>query len=192
MQLLKRLSLRLRPNGDASFHLDQVPAVAYLLQHRDEQKGNRARTRGDTPTASLYRMYEYFVTGFMNGLRTEIEYFFNKPWPVSAIPDPKDPDPQRYAILSVLPFYLTIAFNRLIERGLPRAAPAIITAEMEDELRSRPRVLEKEPLWVAAVPKLDEALVIPDHRGLRTEEDTMSARFRDMNIIAETPHVLFV
>lgn len=174
------------------FRLDQVPTVAWLLDHREERQGPRALSRGNTPTASLYRMYEYFVTGFMNGLRTEIEWFFNRPWPVSDIPDPQDPDPQRYAILAVLPYYLTIAYNRLIERGLPRAAPAIITLEMEDRLKALPRVLENEPSWVTTVPKLKEVLVIPDHRGLHPEEDTISPQFLAMDIVAATPHVLFV
>jgi hypothetical protein len=30
-------------------------------------------------------------------LRNELEYFFNRAeWPVNAIPDPKDTDPQRF------------------------------------------------------------------------------------------------
>ena len=70
-----------------------------------------AMTRGATPNASLYRMYEYFVTGFNTGLRSEIEYFFNhKTWIVSQIPDPEDPDSARYAILTVLTQYLVLAF----------------------------------------------------------------------------------
>lgn len=36
-----------------------------------------------------------------------------------------DPDPERYAVLAVLPFYLVFAFNRLNERGLPRDSPFI-------------------------------------------------------------------
>jgi hypothetical protein len=78
-------------------------------------------------------MYEYLVVGFTQGLRTEIEFFFNQAtWAVSEILDPADSDPARYAILSVLPSYLVIAFNRLIQRGLPRGSPAIIAGdEME-------------------------------------------------------------
>lgn len=51
------------------------------------------------------------------------------------IPDPKDTaDPERYAVVAVLPFYLVMAFNRLIERGLPRNCPGIITSlEMEEK-----------------------------------------------------------
>lgn len=172
----------------------QSPTVAWLLEHRTQRHEEIALTKGRTPTASLYRMYEYLVTGFTFGLRTEIEFFFNQPkWAVSALPDPKDQDPQRYAILAVLPYYLTVAFNRLIERGLPRGAPAIITGdEAEAELRSRPIVLEEEPSWVADVPKLEQTLVIPDCNGEEPEEQARSARFLAMNIIVEEPHVLFV
>lgn len=87
-------------------------------------------------------MYEYFIAGYSTGLRSEVEFFFNRPaWTVADIPDPADPDPARYAILAVLPYYLAHAFNRLIERGLPRGSPAmIISSEVEES-----RVLEKEP-----------------------------------------------
>ncbi|EYE99291.1 uncharacterized protein EURHEDRAFT_399565 [Aspergillus ruber CBS 135680] len=81
------------------------------------------------PTASSYRMYEYIVTGFVTELRDEIEYFYNQLWTVSEIPDPKDKNPERYAVVAALPYHLVRAFNRLAERGLPRASPAISRVE---------------------------------------------------------------
>ena len=138
-------------------------------------------------------MYEYLVRGFIIGLRSEIEYFFNRAaWAVSAIPDPKDEDPERYAILAVLPFYLVTAFNRLIERGLYRGCPSIIDPETEEEMLAKPRVLEEEPGWVVDVPKLEKTLVIPGMDGEKPTEESWSQRFLKMNIIAEEPHVLFV
>lgn len=190
MRLLRKAFPRSEQN--TGFHLHQVPSVTFLLQHREERQEQRAMARGDTPTDSLYRMYEYLVIGFMKELRAEIGHFLNKSWPVSETPDPRDPDPQRYTILSVLPFYLTIAYNRLIELGLPRAALAINDPEMEGELKYRRKISEEEPSWVNDVSKLEEALVILDHRNLRVEEDTISFRFLAMSIVAETPHVLFV
>lgn len=168
--------------------------VAWLLAHRDERMGQTALTQGATPTASLYRMYEYLVVGYIVGLRTEIEYFFNQPsWAVSAIPDPGDPDPKRYAILAVLPYYLVTAFNRLIERGLPRGSPAIIAGDAaEDALKRRKVVLEKEPSWVTKVPPLPQPLVIPDQSNKAPEAAARGQRFSKMNIIAEEPHILFV
>ncbi|GAW23792.1 hypothetical protein ANO14919_133690 [Xylariales sp. No.14919] len=170
------------------------PTVSWLLEHRTACAEQGALTKGRTPTASLYRMYEYLVVGFTIGLRTEIEFFFNQPtWAVSAIPDPQDADPQRYAILSILPYYLCKAFNRLIERGLPRGSPAIIAGdEAERELRARPIVLEEEPEWASKVPSLPEKLTIPRRQGEEPEEEYISERFMSKNIIVEEPHVLFV
>lgn len=183
-----------RDKSHNAIGIDSPPTVSWLLEHREERHGKPALTKGHTPTASLYRMYEYLVTGFIIGLRSEIEHFFNQPsWAVSMIPDPKDPDPERYAILAVLPYYLVVAFNRLIERGLPRDSPAIITSEeMEEELRARPIVREEEPSWVREVPKLEQTLVIPKKSGEVPDEDRRSAPFLQKNIIAEEPHVLFV
>jgi hypothetical protein len=139
-------------------------------------------------------MYEYLVLGYTTGLRTEIEYFFDQPsWAVSAIPDPADPDPERYAILSVLPCYLVTAFNRLIERGLPRGSPAIIAgAAAEDELKDREVVLEEEPSWAAEVPALSHTLTIPDKDNKEVPEEMRSKRFLDMNIVVKELHILFV
>jgi hypothetical protein len=183
---------RRRPSNIAGN--DRPPTVSWLLEHREERQHQPALTKGLTPKASLYRMYEYLVVGYNTGLRTEIEFFFNQPsWAVSAIPDPEDPDPERYTILAALPYYLVIAFNRLIERGLPRNSPSIITGpEMEAELRAQPMVLEEEPSWVAKVPRLKQTLVIPDEDGKEPGECARSDRFWALNIVAAEPHVLFV
>lgn len=139
-------------------------------------------------------MYEFFLADSTVGIRNEVEYFYNQPaWAVANIPDPRDPDPERYAVLAVLPFYLVHAFNRLIELGLPRGSPAIIMGEVaEAELKSKPIILEKEPDWVAHVPRLDKTLVIPNDEGHEPAEDTRSEKFMAMNIIAEAPYVVFV
>ncbi|QKX54746.1 uncharacterized protein TRUGW13939_01835 [Talaromyces rugulosus] len=173
---------------------DNSPTVSWILKHRSKYVGQFGLRKGNTPTESLYLMYEYIVAGWTVGLRNEIEYFFNQSsWAVSAIPDPKDPDPERYAILAVLPYYLTRAFNRLIERGIPRDCPAIITSEeMEDELRARPKVLEKEPSWVEQVPSLEQTLIIPDDNGEVPPERDRSEQFLRKKVIMEEPHTLFV
>lgn len=139
-------------------------------------------------------MYEYLLVGYTAGLRTEIEFFFNQAtWAVSDIEDPEDEDPERYAVLAVLPTYLCLAFNRLIERGLPRGSPAIIAGpEAELELRKKPHVLEDVPRWTRAVPRLQSELIIPDHFGRRPSEPAQSKHFLAMNIVAEEPHIYFV
>lgn len=169
------------------------PSVSWILEHLSELSQRAASTKGVTPLASLHRMYEYLVAGFTNGLRTEIEFFFNRAsWAVADIPDPQDPDPERYAVLAVLPSHLVRAFNRLIERGLPRDSPRILTKEIEEELEARPVVLEREPSWVARVSRLERPLVIPTPDGDEPKEEFRHARYLEMNIIAEEPHILFV
>ncbi|RDL34679.1 Uncharacterized protein BP5553_07807 [Venustampulla echinocandica] len=176
---------------DSTTTLPRPPSIEWLLNHRDIR---RPQTRGDTPAASLYRMYEYTVLGYNTGLRTEIESFFNHPnWLVADIPDPKDPDPARYAILAVLPQFLVEAFNRLIRRGLPRNAPTIIAGDAhEAELRAMPIVLERMPPWAEKVPKLKEPLIIPNSEGGTPDEKTRSPKYLKMNLIIEEPSVFFV
>lgn len=188
------ISKSLRRKSDETIDVSRLPSVTWLLEHRKERLNKPALCKGLTPTASLYRMYEYLVTGYIAGLRTEIEFFFNQPsWAVSEIPDPQDPDPERYAILAGIPYYLMITFNRLIERGLPRNSPAIIAGpEMEARLRPQPVVLEEEPSWTSRVPKLEQILVIPDEDGQAPGDGARSDRFLEMNIVVAEPHVLFV
>ncbi|KAI1944029.1 hypothetical protein LOZ66_000617 [Ophidiomyces ophidiicola] len=154
------------------------PTVSWLLAHRELRQ---ARARGRAPLASLYRI-------------TEIEFFFNRSdWRVSDIPDPADPDPERYALLAVMPTCMVRAFNRLIERGLPRNAPAIIMGSDElDGLQSRPRVLETIPAWCAKVPRLNTTLVIPGNDGEVPTSDAASSEFLEKNILVWDPPVYFV
>lgn len=143
-------------------------------------------------------MHEYLVTAFIIGLRNEIEHFYNQPsWIVANILDPKDhADPERYAVVAVLPYYLAWVFSRLIERGLPRDSLGIIVSvEMEEELRSRAIVREEVSGWVTDVPKVKKTLIIPppgNAAGKVPDEESRSQRFWEMNIVVQEPHVLFV
>jgi hypothetical protein len=175
---------KLRPD------LGNIPSVRWLLSHREQRK---ARTGGEDPLASLYRMYEYIVLDYNTGLRTEIEWFWNHPtWGVNEIPNPNDPDPQRAAILAVIPKFMIMAYNRLIEMGLQRDSPAIITEEMEAEMKSRPKSLEEVPAWTLTVRPLKKTLTIPPSDGLVVEERYQSPEFRMMNVICTQPDVFFV
>lgn len=169
------------------------PDIAWLIEHRHERQGETALTRGPNSLASLYRMYEYLVVGYTIGLRTEIEFFFNQPsWSVKDIADPKDADPTRYAILAVLPQYLIWAFNRLIEKGLPRGSPAILTPEIEASLKLQPVKLEEVPSWAKNVPPLKDTFIIPGDSEDPPDAKGRSERFYNMNIVVDEPHVLFV
>jgi hypothetical protein len=67
---------------------------------------------------------------YIEGLRSEIEHFFNNSlWTVSDIPDPKDSDLARYAIVAVLSRYLVLTINDFLAKGLPRGTRSIITSE---------------------------------------------------------------
>jgi hypothetical protein len=63
---------------------------------------------------------------------------------------------------------------------------------MEDELRARPKVLEKEPSWVEQVPSLEQTLIIPDDNGEVPPERGRSEQFLRKKVIMEEPHTLFV
>lgn len=148
----------------------------------------------DTPLSSLYRLYHFIVIDDTIELRNELEYFFNRAeWPVNAIPDSKDTDAQRYAILAVLTALLCRAFNRLIEKGLPRDAPPIVSDW--DALAAQPRIPEEMPQWAKEVPKLSTRLDIPDEKDVfldGPDDPKVCKEFLEKNILIEEPHIYFV
>ncbi|GBE86391.1 hypothetical protein SCP_0902700 [Sparassis crispa] len=148
----------------------------------------------DTPSASFYRLYEFFVLDWNVQLRNELEYFcsMHPTWSVFDLPDPVDTDPVRYAALAVLTRLMCDAFNRRIGLGLPRDAPAIILDF--EELQARPKVYEQPPEWAQRVPALQERVFIPDAQGnapVEGDED-ISEEFQGMNIIVRMPHIHFI
>lgn len=152
------------------------PTVEWLLAHREQRS---AQTFGETPLVSLYRMYEYLVLEYNAGIRMDLDWFFNHPgWAVASIPDPKDPNPARHTIISVVPQFMIAAFNRRIEKGLPRGSPAtIMGVEAEEERKPRCVVLEELPSWVANVPKLAETLIILDADGSPPDKQNYALNF---------------
>lgn len=179
-----------RPNPSVRESPEQPPTVDWLLCQRGTPWIPDCK---ETPLACLYRMYEATVLDDNIYLRNEIEYFFNHAkWKVCDIQDPKDPDPIRYAILAVLPEFLVIAFNRLIEKGLPREAPSIISNDTWDDLAAQPNVLETVPDWAQAVPPLKEMFIILDEKGHTPADKIRSKQFLEKNIICVQPHILFV
>ena len=153
------------------------------------------RVLSDTTSASLYRMYEFLVADWTTQLRNELEYFCceQPSWAVFNIPDPMDhADPLRYAILAVLTKLMCVAFNRRVDHGLPRDAPAII--EDFEEIAARPKVYERPPEWALRVPPLAIMVFVPDEteRTLGVDDEDVSMEFRKMNIIMREPHIHFV
>ncbi|TDL18594.1 hypothetical protein BD410DRAFT_493961 [Rickenella mellea] len=146
----------------------------------------------DTPLASLYRLYEFYIADDTISFRNEIEWFWNcHTWPVHAIPDPADTkDPSRYAILGGLTEIMCMSFNRLINEGLPRDAPVVI-GDFE-ELKARPKVIERPPEWLANVKPLTEKVFVPNGKGEVVKEEEGSPVFKKWNIFIEHPHHYFV
>ena len=184
------------------------PPVADLLANPEQVKtryplgrGPRWRTSrawarpGDNPSAAFYRMYEFLVVGWTVALRNEFEYFCvaHPDWAVADLPDPADErDPARYAVLAGLTELMCESFNRRVEHGLPRDAPAIV--EDWEELARRPKVFEKVPEWAKKVEPLAEVLRIPDHEGALVEADDpeVCEPLKKLNVLVRHPHIHFV
>ena len=157
----------------------------------------------DTPLATIYRIYEHLVLDQHIEIRNEFEtLWFKSDWKVCDIPDPCDPDPERYAVLACIPALLCLAFNKRLELGLPRHAPGIFTRDQLEEWRSQEREYETEPSWVKSVPALTSTLAIPhwnnDKREFVTlddfekDKDKASKEFERKNILIWQPHIHFI
>lgn len=154
----------------------------------------------DTPSASFYRLYQFFVIDWTTQFRNELEYFWGQAsWAVSDIPDPglgSDGLPEkdaklRKAVLAGLTRIMEKAYNRLISKGLPRDAPAIV--EDWDELKARPRVLERIPEWAEEVEKLELTVELPDAEGkVLSGEEEGDEDFAKYGIRVASPHWTFV
>jgi hypothetical protein len=155
----------------------------------------------DTPSASFYRLYQFFVIDWTIQFRNELEYFWGCAlWPLADLPDP-DPGvgsgsevseaSVRKAIMAGLTRIMARAYNRLIAKGLPRNAPPIV--EDWDELKARPRVLERIPRWAEEMGKLDPVVKLPDEKGeFLSEVEPGDEDFAMYGIRVATPHWVFV
>ena len=169
-------------------HIQRLPSLCRLFRTYSQ----------DTPTASFYRIYQFFVLHDNINLRNELEYFCcsHPKWSVSCLPEPGayDSNPLRYTILAVLTQLMCDSFNRRIGLGLPRDAPAII--EDFEELQTRPKVYEEPPEWAKQVlgKALAETVFIPnvDGRTLNRDDEDVSKEFKNVGVIVQMPHVHFV
>ena len=132
-------------------------------------------------------------------LREELEYFCvgHPEWAVRDLPEPtnaveQDHDHTRFAVLATLAHIICDVFNRRIELGLPRDAPAIV--EDWEELARRPKVYEEVPRWAREAEPLPEGLRIPNAKGEFVEAGSAAAcvRAKQMNILMHEPDVHFV
>lgn len=164
----------------------------------------------DNALYALYRLYEHLILNHRFGIRNEVERFWTQhQWAVSDIPDPKDSDPERYAVLSCIPSLLVEAFNENIGRGMPRNAPAVISDSLLEELNAREKKFEEVPPWTREVPALTKALniVLPPRNaqslpnlapgddidlGDTVNDERISPAFKEKNIIICHPHIKFI
>jgi len=75
----------------------------------------------DTPLWSIYRLYELHLADRYTSIGYETEYFFYQPhWKLRYIPDPKDSDPVRYAVVACILEALHESVNWKLSLGLRR------------------------------------------------------------------------
>jgi hypothetical protein len=116
----------------------------------------------DTPLRCLYRIYEWASIDRPLQVGYETQYFWDQTsWKVEDIPDPKDPDAVRYAVLASFAETMAICFNERIDSGFLRMGNDGVTnphaLELRRSLSSADFIAftkkhhEKAPSWVAGV-----------------------------------------
>lgn len=147
----------------------------------------------DTPLRSVYRLYELHLADHYELMGWETEYFFYRPdWRLRDIPDPKDPDPLRYAILASIVEELHEAVNWRLSLGLRRNHEHIYREDANDTLP--PFTPEELPGWTTRVAPIDRDLLklsVPpealDTEGnLVLEKNGKGRNFARRNIITNT------
>lgn len=109
----------------------------------------------DTPLRSIYRLYELHLSDHYGRIGYETEYFFFRPdWKLENIPDPKDPDPLRYAIIASITEELHDAVNWRLSLGLRRNEEHVYREEDSDPWP--PFTPEKLPAWTTGVAPIDK------------------------------------
>lgn len=138
----------------------------------------------DTPLRSLYRLHDAVCAASENYTMLEGEYFWKqKDWRVEEIPDPKDPDPVRYAVLASIVEDMVYSFNRKIELGLRRGLARLKTAQLLENQRNPNKPLEAAPAWVSQVPAVEEWISFYDDR--RMPENWVESPFSKRRIAAD-------
>jgi hypothetical protein len=192
------------PPDPSLYSVFPPPPPFSLIENKDKyeqfvlmkRKHKAPMHQEDNSLYTLYRLYEDIVLNYTPKMRNEIEFFFNQPdWPVSEIPDPRDQDPARYAVLACVTQLLVLAFNRKIGFGIPRGTSGINSKDEIEEIKKQPHVYEKAPEWAEKVPPIDETLKIPFENGQVIEnfdDERASGIFKEKNILIWTPHIYFL
>ena len=147
----------------------------------------------DTPLRSIYRLYELHLADRYELMGYETEYFFfQRNWKLGDIPDPRDPDPLRYAMVASITEKLHEAVNWRLSLGLRRNREHVCREEDGDPWP--PFIPEELPDWTKSVPPMDKDLLrrsVPseslDAEGnLVLEKNGKGPNFARRNIITNT------
>lgn len=144
----------------------------------------------DTPLCSLYRLYELIVARDTIHLVEETTYFFYRygsRWSIRNIPDPKDPDPVRYAILAALVETMVEAFNWRIHMGIVRKGRRVETRPLPSGVLD---TREVAPDWVAQVPPVAESFVLVTKA--EAELLNVSQAFKKRNLVSDAAGFFFI
>ena len=118
----------------------------------------------DTPTRSVYRIYDFMCSGLHEQVQYETEYFFFHPdWTLHDIADPLDENEERYAFIASIIEALAVAFDWRLSLGLQRDRSRLSFAEMD----ANPPPVILVPSWTQSVEPLLVPLIIEetdDHR----------------------------
>ncbi|KAB8239245.1 hypothetical protein ETB97_010268 [Aspergillus alliaceus] len=149
----------------------------------------------DTPIRSLYRLYEAMAAREYYAIGPEVEYFwYQRSWTLCCVPDPRDPDPVRYAILACITEELAKAFNWRLSLGMRRDRRKHVYRKTLDEVLPS-YTPETAPTWTKSVPAIDIELIadLPDDAldasgRLVLEAGGKSPVFAERNIVTDTGH----
>lgn len=126
---------------------------SHRLENLTDQRSIPFWRARDTPLRSLYRLYEAMVSDVYVAMGKETEYFwYQRSWSLHSIPDPRDPDPIRYAVLACLLEELVAAFNWRLSLGMRRDHNHIYRETGSDPWP--PYTPVKGPSWTSSVPAL--------------------------------------
>ena len=115
----------------------------------------------DTLLRSIYRLYEAICSNCPNEVMEEADYIFHQQptWKLKDIPNPRDQDPVRQAVLASIVETLVQAFNFKIGIGLRRGITNTKSYLIERFAREPDPPYEKVPEWPYGLPKLAHCLI---------------------------------
>ncbi|KAJ3833352.1 hypothetical protein EV361DRAFT_905714 [Lentinula raphanica] len=147
----------------------------------------------DSRIRALYRLYDAICLQDEMEAVHEATYIWGRlDWQLKDWPDPKDPDPERYAVLAGIMEGLVESFNWRLGLGICRDRRKASQKRMEKR-RCDPEPLEQCPSWPDHVPPSPRPvfLSIKDWSREQVEASTRPY-FKRRNIIGNTGSLMFV